>query len=270
MRAPERLGFYSQRLTLAETGATRLFPPTAEQLRRWADQTPGDFVFDIPAWALLCGAAALPSSLWEDLAGEVRPEARDKHRLYAEHLSLDGLAECWRRFREPLDMLDEAGKLGVCILRLPHWAKPGRTSTTLLGQARAALDGLGIAVELAHHGWHEGPQAEDTLALLEDLELAYVCRDEAAHPTHAAPLQAATADVAVLRALGRRPGRWQWPWRYSEDELDGLASTAERLGAGCSSVHIICANAHSDDAIRAALGLRERLSPAPGQLSLFA
>ena len=154
-------------------------------------------------------------------------------------------------------------------LRCPHWLRPGRTATALLTEARAAMDGWEVAVELPNHRWHEGNQAEETLALLEDLDLALTCVDAAPRADAGQPLVAATSDLAVVRFLGRRPGRWPWPWRYADQELAGWLPTIERLGEGCREVHCLFANTHADDAIAGALALRAMVDPQPRQGELF-
>ena len=269
MRAADRLAYYAARLPLAEVGTTRWFPPTPEQCQQWATRTPPRFRFDVQAWSLFTGASTLPSSLWPDLVEEVRPDARDRHRLYREHLSEDAVHECWTRFRHALEPLAASGKLGCVTLRCPHWLRPGRTSTTLLTEARAALDGWAVAVELPNRRWQEGDQAEETLVMLEDLELALTCVDSARRPDQPEPLVAATADVAVVRFLGRRPGRWPWPWRYASEELAGWLPTLERLRTGCREVHCLFANTFSDDAVAGALALRALVDPQPVQGELF-
>ncbi len=269
MRAADRLAHYAARLPLAEIGTTRWFPPTPDQAHQWVGRTPPSFRFDVQAWSLFTGASTLPSSLWPDLVEEVQPEARERHRLYRDHLSVEAVHECWARFRHALEPLAQAGRLGCVTLRCPHWLRPGRTATTLLTEARGALDGWAVAVELPNHRWHEGEQAEDTLAQLEDLDLALTCLDHAPRPGGAEPLVAATADVAVVRFLGRRPGRWPWPWRYADDELAGWLPNLERLAEGCREVHCLFANTHADDAVAGALGLRALVDPQPVQGELF-
>ncbi len=269
MRAADRLAWYAARLPLAEVATTRWFPPTPDQALQWATRTPASFRFDVQAWSLFTGASTLPSSLWPDLADEVRPEARDRHRLYRKHLSTEGLHECWGRFRHSLLPLHQAGRLGCVSLRCPHWLRPGRTATGLLTEARAALDGWDVAVELPNHRWQEGAQAEETVALLEDLDLALTCVDGARRPDHAQPLVAATADLAVIRFVGRRPGRWPWPWRYGVDELAGWLPTIERLAESSREVHCLFANTHADDAVAGALALRDLVDPKPRQGELF-
>src|SRR4051812_35344332 len=121
MTATARLAYYASRLPLAEIGATERFPPTPELARQWADRTPPGFMFDVRGWSLLTGAPTMPDSLFEDLRDEVRPETRDKRRLYPSHLSAAALDECWFRFRHALQPLVDAGRLGTIILTYPSW-----------------------------------------------------------------------------------------------------------------------------------------------------
>src|SRR5579864_6818868 len=102
MKAAERLAFYASRLPLVEVTSTYYFPPTPELARQWVERTPAGFTMDIRGWSLLSGNPTFPNSLWEDLQDSVRPESRDRRRLYPQHLPDDAVDECWARFRHAL------------------------------------------------------------------------------------------------------------------------------------------------------------------------
>lgn len=91
MKAAERVAYYTERFPLVEIDATSRFPPTPELARQWVDRTPDGFTIDLQAWALLTGGAVLPDSLWEDLRDHVRPEVRERRRLYASHLDREAM-----------------------------------------------------------------------------------------------------------------------------------------------------------------------------------
>lgn len=265
MRAADRLAYYAAQLDVAEVTSTHWFPPTPEQAGQWAKRVPHRFRFDVQAWSLFTGHGTIPESLWPDLQDEVKPDARDRRRLYADHLSSDAQAEAWMRFRHALVPLAGSGHLGCVLLRLPTWVRPGRTATAMLQSARAWLDPWPVAVELANHRWHEGDQCEETLAQLEDLDLALVCVDSA-RPD---PVVASTSDLAVVRFLGRRPGRWSWPYRYGAEELQPWIDEVRHLAEGAHDVHVLFANCHGDDAVAGALWMRDELTPRPQALTLF-
>lgn len=265
MRAADRLRFYASHLDVVEVSSTHWFPPTPEQSAQWAARTPPGFRFDVQAWSLFTGHGTIPESLWPDLQDEVKPDARDRRRLYADHLSLDARAEAWLRFRHALHPLAGTGRLGSVVLRLPSWVRPGRTATAMLEAARQWLQPWPVAVELANHRWHDGDQCEETLAQLEDLDLALVCVDAA----RATPVVAATTGLAVVRFAGRRTGRWSWPYRYAPAELAPWLDRIRALDEGADDVHVLFANCHADDAVTGALWMRDLLVPRPEALTLF-
>lgn len=254
MKAAERMAFYASRLPLVEVDSTYRFPPTPDVSRQWVERTPDGFTIDVPAWSLLCLQPALPDSLWPDLHDEVNPEAQDKQRLYASHLSAAALAECWRRFDHAIAPLADAGRLGVVLLQLPHWLKPGDTARTYLAEARARLADRRLAVQFTHPDWTEGGQCEETMALLEDHDLAFVCTDAPQLP----PVTATTADVAVVRFHGApdpewahlplRAG-WRYESRYRAGELAAWVPRVVELAGTADEVHVVFANTYRDHAV---------------------
>lgn len=257
MKAAERMAFYAERLSLVEIDATARFPPTADLARQWVDRTPPGFTIDLDAWTLFTGAATLPDSLWEDLRLEVRPELRDRRRLYAGHLSRVGMDEAWARFRHAIQPLREAGRLGAIILRYPPWLKPGDTGRAMMVEARRKLEGA-VAVEFANTGWLEDPNCESTLGFLEHHELGLVCVDEEAHP----PVLAATSDVAFVRFSGRGGHDGEWPgyYRYSQAELAEWVPRLGDLAGGDVCVHVLFANTYRDHAVTNAAQLADLLA----------
>lgn len=254
MKAAERIAFYAERFPLVEMDATSRFPPTPDLARQWVERTPDGFTIDVQGWTLLSGGAALPDSLWEDLRDEVRPEVRDRNRLYLNHLSAAGRDEAWARFAHALGPLVDAGRLGTVVLRYPHWLRPGGTARRLLAEARARLPGLHLSVELRNRRWFEDRALEETLAFLEDKGLGLVCLD----PREGPPVVATTTDVAVVRFAGRSSGNWEDPdldwaaryaYRYSDEELAQWVPAVRELAAGAGAVHLVFSNCWRDDAV---------------------
>lgn len=253
MTARDRLAYYASRFPLAEVATTYRFPPTPELAAQWAERTPAGFTLDIRAWSLLTGAPTLPDSLWPDLQDEVRDRSRDNRRLYANHLSSDGLEECWDRFAHALRPLQESGRLGLVILQYPGWFTPRPEAWAELVDASSRLPGCRLAVELRSPKWVEGDAFEPTLEWLEERGLAYVCVDGPASGPRSGPaVAAATADVTVVRFIGRRQIEdepWTAPYRYREDELSGWVPRIIELAASSSEVHVLMDNCWGSDAV---------------------
>lgn len=267
MKAAERIAYYAARFPLVEIDATSRFPPTPDLARQWVERTPPGFTLDVQAWSLLTGAAALPDSLWEDLRDEVRPELRDRRRLYLGHLTPAARTEAWARFRHALGPLRAAGRLGAVVLRYPEWLRPGQTGRSLLLEARAELPDDALAVELANHRWLEERTREETLEFLEDHDLGFVCVD----PVRGVPVVAATTDLAVVRFPGRNPGNWEEPdldpaerfaYRYGADDLAPWVPLVRELAATTACVHVLFSNTFRDDAVVNAAELLELLGGA--------
>lgn len=272
MTATQRMAYYASRLPLVEIDTSYRFPPTPEVCRTWVERTPDGFTIDLVAWSLLTGAATMPDSLWPDLQDDVRPDLRDRRRLYPQHLSRPAWQACWERFRHAVEPLRAAGRLGVVMLRYPHWLKPGETAFRLLAEARERLPDLPLAADLPNPRWLEGDQCDTTLGWLEGLEIALVCVDDERAETHE-PVVAATADVAVVRFEGRNPGVWvgddedvawgeRFAHRYTTDELLPWVPRLRELSTG-ARVHAIFANRWRDDAVDGAERLARMLDHDP-------
>ncbi|MDQ1392751.1 MAG: hypothetical protein QOF30_1728 [Acidimicrobiaceae bacterium] len=259
MTATERLAYYCSRLPLAEISTTYRFPPTPDLARQWVARTPPGFCFDVRAWSLLTEAPTLPDSLWEDLQGEVRPETRNRRRLYSAHLGGDAIDECWRRFEHALRPLHTAGRLGVVILQYPSWFTPKAETRSALVAARQRLADYRVAVDFRSPKWLVGAVCEDTLEWLEAHDIGFVCTDGPLAGPRAMPsVMAATSDVAVVRFVGRRAiedDPWPWPYRYSDPELADVALRVRELAASTSEVHLIMENCWRGDAVANALTL---------------
>jgi uncharacterized protein YecE (DUF72 family) len=290
MKAAERLAYYASRLPLVEVTSTYYFPPTPDLARQWVERTPAGFTMDVRGWSLLSGNPTFPNSLWEDLQDAVRPESRDRRRLYPQHLSDDALAESWTRFRHALLPLYEAGRLGAVILQYPTWFTPKEESKAQLAAAAALLKPFRVAVDLRSPKWLAEDMCETTLAELEAHGLAFVCSD--VPPEWARPaVVAATTDLAIVRFHGRghrHPASdeeseesdgaadtgddldagpsgelWPWPYRYSTAELTEWLPAIRELATSAGDVHLLWANCWRDDAVANALELATLLGSGP-------
>jgi uncharacterized protein YecE (DUF72 family) len=253
LTARARLAYYATRFPLAEVATTYRFPPTPEVAQQWVDRTPPGFTFDVRAWSLLTGAPTLPDSLWPDLQDEVRDRSRDLRRLYATHLTPDALDECWVRFDHALRPLHAAGKLGAVILQYPGWFSPRPEAWDELVTVGSRLPEYRVAVELRSPKWFEGDACEGTLEWLEERGLALVCLDGPPHGPRATPgVAAATADLAIVRFVGRRDvdgESWTSPYRYPPAELESWVPKLAELASSAPDVHVLMDNWGGSDAV---------------------
>lgn len=266
MKARERLAFYASRFPVTEVATTYRFPPTPDLSQQWVDRSPEGFCFDIRVWSLLSGAPTLPDSLWPDLQSAVDARHHDSRRLYASHLPAEVVDECWERFLHALEPLRRAGRLGVLILQYPGWISPRPEAWAELAMVSHRLRGYRVAVEFRSPKWladdaDGGHEAQ--LEWLEDHGLAYVCVDgPGGGPRAGCGMVASTADVAVVRFVGRRQVEdepWTSPYRYSEAELGGWVDRIGELAASSRQVHVLMDNCWGSDAVDNALDLTRLL-----------
>jgi uncharacterized protein YecE (DUF72 family) len=270
--AEARLRFYATQFPIVEVDASYYYLPREDQAGLWVDRTPPDFVFNIKAFSLLTGHPTRRKALPEDLLGEVAPEHRDKQRLYASHLSADGLAEVWRRFQEALLPLDSAGKLGAVLLQYPEWFTPRRSNREELRAVRDRLPGYQVCIEFRNGTWlAEGRDRERTLELLSELRLPLVCVDMPQGFRSSLPpvAEVTSPDLAVVRFHGRDPKAWKkqtvserFRYRYDEDELREWVPKVEHLADGAREVHALMNNCYQDYAVTNAQQFMDLLSSA--------
>jgi uncharacterized protein YecE (DUF72 family) len=257
--AESRLRFYTTQFPIVEVDATYYYLPREEQAGLWVERTPADFVFNIKAFSLLTGHPTRRKALPEDLLGEVDPEHRDKQRFYASHLSADGQAEVWRRFRDALLPLDSAGKLGAVLLQYPEWFTPRRSSREELAAVRDRLPGYQVCVEFRNAAWLATDRDRDrTLGLLRDLDLPLVCVDmPQGFRSSVPPIAEATSPaLSVVRFHGRDPEAWKkktvterFRYLYSEPELAEWVPKVGHLSEDAREVHILMNNCYRDQAV---------------------
>ncbi len=271
--AESRLRFYATQFPLVEVDATYYYLPREEQAGLWVDRTPPDFVFNIKAFSLLTGHPTRRKALPEDLLDEVAPEHRDKQRFYASHLSADGQAEVWRRFRDALLPLDSAGKLGAVLLQFPEWHVPSRANRDYLLLAKQKLAGYRVCVEFRNRAWLATDADRDrTLGFLREHGLALVCLDMPQGFRSSMPPVAEVTDPAlsVVRFHGRDPEAWQkktvserFRYLYTEDELREWVPRVEHLAEQAAQVHLLMNNCYSDYAVTNARQLAALLDREP-------
>ncbi len=243
MKAEERLWWYSRFFDCVEVNSTFYAPLSTQSAVAWVKRTPPGFLFSVKAYALLTGhhldAVRLPPPLQELLPATARPNARGQleNGVFGEE------AREWvfAAFREALQPLADAGKLGYVLFQMAPWVKYGDTALAYLASLPARLPGATIAVEFRDVSWLPG-HTEETLRVLSERGVAYVSGDPPRTPASVDTAVALTSPTAVLRLHGRnRAGfmkqlRGQEPsvaekygYLYNREELTGIVARGRAL-----------------------------------------
>jgi uncharacterized protein YecE (DUF72 family) len=251
MRAEERLWWYSRFFDCVEVNSTFYAPLSAQNAVLWVKRTPPGFLFSVKAYALLTGhhldAGRLPPPLAAGLPAAARPNERGQleNRVFGE----EAREWAFAAFREGLQPLADAGKLGYVLFQLAPWVKYGEETLAYLASLPRRLPGVTIAVEFRDASWLPR-HAEETLAFLAAHGLAYVSVDAPRTPASVDSSVALTAPTGVIRLHGRnregfmRQLRGEMPsvaekygYLYDRDELGEIVARGRALDGQAARVY---------------------------------
>jgi uncharacterized protein YecE (DUF72 family) len=270
MPARDRLRWYAERFETVEVNSSFYAIPETATVARWAEVTPGGFVFDYKLHRLLSRHAAEIDSLPPHLRDEVETAPRGRVKLTPEveaaviDATIDAIAP-----------LEEAGKLGALLLQLTPAFAPHRHE---LGELEPLIERFAprpVAIEFRHRGWVREKRVDQTFAWLSEHDAAFVAVDSPPgdHVPIMPPVDAVTRDdLAYLRAHGRDTEGYlkgksvaeRFGWTYSDEELEEIKERAETMAEEASAVHVQFNNNRRDDAPSAARRFRELVGQDPG------
>ena len=225
MKAEERLWWYSHFFDCVEVNSTFYAPLSAQNAVAWVKRTPPGFLFSVKAYALLTGhhldAARLPPPLLPLVPARARPNARGQfeNRVFPE----EAREWAFAAFREALQPLSDAGKLGYVLFQMAPWVKYGESALAYLARLPERLPGVTVAVEFRDASWLP-EHTEDTLRFLADRGLTYVSVDAPRTPASVDTAVALTSPTGILRLHGRNREGYMKQLRGQEP------SVAEKYG----------------------------------------
>jgi uncharacterized protein YecE (DUF72 family) len=241
----QRLRWYAERFDTVEIDSTYYRLPAPDVVARWAAAVPEGFVFHVKAFAPMTRHPVRLEALPQELHGAVEANARGR----VERMPRDARAEVFRLFREAVEPMRDAGKLGGVLLQLAPYVVYRDHSLEYLEWAQEQLPGDDLLVEFRHRSWLDEAHRAGTLAFLEQRGLSLVVvdapRSEAKNliPT----VVATTSPTAYVRFHGRNAKTWnvrggsaadRFDYLYTDEELEewvepmrDLAERAERVYA---------------------------------------
>lgn len=245
--AAERLRHYATVFDHVEVNSTYYGAPKPEAVKKWIDETPRGFLFDIKLHRIFSQSprSAQPTEGKRDLLGYTL---------------------------ERLEPLKAAKKLGVFLLLLPARFGPAKHSLAELDTLVERLRPFPLAVELRDPAWVQGEVRAATLAAFRERKIAWVAVDMPKGKEFLPAIDEVTRrDLAYLRLHGRNRAGYlaggsaaaQHDYRYREVELRGIAERIRGLAAQAKDVRVVANNHASDFAPRAALALGEMIAARP-------
>lgn len=280
MPAGERLAWYALHFEMVEVNSTFYSVPDPRMVERWCRSTPDDFTFDVKLHQLLSRHSTniklLPPVI------QRRAEVDNKGRV---KLTREIERDTIEQFREPIEILREAGKLGVLLLQLSPAFSPKMHKLSELEDLLGEFANDQLAIELRNRNWAEGEQLDATLDFLRGHDAAFVLVD-APTKKHFTIMpsnlnEITTPEVAYLRLHGRDARAYttgktvatRFNYNYSDEEVDEVAERTRRLAEKAKKVHVVFNNnaldyaPHAASRLRAALG--QMIAQIPRQRELF-
>jgi uncharacterized protein YecE (DUF72 family) len=221
----ERLPYYAEHFDTVEVDSTFYRLPVPEMVERWAERTPEDFVIHVKAFGIMTRHPVKLEALPTDLRDEAPTD--DKGRV--ERPPREFRAEVFRRFRDALEPLRSAGKLGGILMQFAPYVVPREASIDYLEWAREQLGDDDMLVEFRHRSWYEDDQREETLALLERIGATHVVVDAPQVDAKNVPptVLAVTSPMTYVRFHGRNAETWNVRGRSAAERFDYLYSDEE-------------------------------------------
>jgi len=214
-RGFDELGYYAEHFNTVEVNSTFYRLPPKTTSRSWAQRSPAGFEFSVKLYqafthpGMIIGAGASPT--------EKPPRPESRVPVVTEQ-DVD-------EFRDSIDPLAQAGKLGAVLIQFPPSFKQAPESIDYLGWLLRALGDYALAVELRDRTWSDGVAA--TLALLGERRAAWVQIDEPKFRFSVRQNRLPNvADCYYMRLHGRNAEKW-WKHERSEDRYDYLYSPQE-------------------------------------------
>ena len=280
MPAGERLAWYALHFEMVEVNSTFYSVPDPRMVERWCRSTPDGFTFDVKLHQLLSRHSTniklLPPLL------QRRAEVDVKGRV---KLTPEIEREMIEQFRKPIEVLRDAGKLGVILLQLSPAFSPKMHKLSELDDLLGEFKNDQLAVELRNRNWAEGEQLDATLDFLRGHRAAFVLVD-APTKKHFTIMpsdlnEITTTDVAYLRLHGRDARAYttgktvasRFNYNYSDDEIGEVTERTRQLAEKAKKVHVVFNNnaldyaPHAASRLRAALG--QMIAQVPRQRELF-
>jgi uncharacterized protein YecE (DUF72 family) len=266
----ERLRFYASQFPIVEIDSSFYGVPSIENAKRWVERTPAGFVFNIKAYRLFTRHHTPVLSLSRDLREALGP--LPKKNIYDKDVPPEIATELWRQFRQVLEIMRDAGKLGAVHMQFAPWVAFHPETFDYLVHCRAMLAGFTVAVEFRNRTWFDSDRdAARTLAFERENGLVNVVVDEPQGIPNTIPAvwQVTHPGLAVVRLHGRNHETWnrkglqassqRFDYDYAEDELRSLAGEIERLAPKAESVHVLFNNNYQDQGQRGARTLTQLL-----------
>lgn len=195
--------------------------------------------------------------------------------------------ELFTAYKNAIAPLVKSHQLKAILLQFPPFFHLNEPNIQYLRRIRAYLEDLPVAIEMRSSTWYDPVYRESFFNFMKKMKFIHVIPDEPQTPSNSVPavFQATNPDLTIFRLHGRNTAGWMnangqsWRktrtlYRYSDIELESIASHAKQMTKESKEVCVIFNNNSGGDAAGNALELQKILGInfdglAPQQTELF-
>jgi uncharacterized protein YecE (DUF72 family) len=249
----DQLRFYAEHFDTVEINSTFYGVPAPATARGWAERTPPGFEFSLKLYQKFTHPDMF-----------LRTTGEDPWSLGQKDVD---------QFREAIDPLAAAGKLGALLAQFPASFKNEPDTHAYLEWLLERFKDYQVAVELRHRSWSDHPV--ETLQILDAFGAAWAQIDE---PKFRFSIRQDLLPNArtfyYLRLHGRNAGQWwkheksedRYNYLYSADELRPFAAAAKAASKEVRKAYLYANNHFSAKSVANAAILKADLGqPLPGE-----
>jgi uncharacterized protein YecE (DUF72 family) len=225
---------------------------------------------NMKAFRLFTGHATSPKVLPPDLRAELPPLA--KANFYFKDVP-PGLRDAlWQRFKEALEPLRSAGKLGMVHFQFAPWILRNRAGHAHVAHCVEMMREYTVSVEFRHRTWFDDAHLGQTLAFERELNVVHTVIDgpQGFHNSVPPVWESTHIDFALVRLHGRNHETWnikgatvaseRFDYDYPDAELEDIAARVERLAPETFTTHVVMNNNNEDQGQRNAATLMRILA----------
>ena len=156
-------------------------------------------------------------------------------------------AEDEKLFREGMDPLMEAGKLGAVLIQFPWSFKNEMEGRNYLNELTARFKDYPLVVELRHESWNNAR----VLQTLEDLGVGLCDIDQPLFHDSIKPSAEVTSEIGYVRLHGRNYQNWfreeanvleRYDYLYAPEELEPWVNRIKEVAAKAKQTFVITNN----------------------------
>jgi uncharacterized protein YecE (DUF72 family) len=270
LRAPDRLRWYAEHFDLVEINSTFYALPALSSVKRWCQETPDGFLFDVKLPKVLSRHSMQVKFLPPELRERVETQngviklAQATERLVA------------TRLLQLFEPMRDASKLGVFLLQMSPAFRPKTHQLSDLDTIAELFASHPLAVELRNRDWVTRERFQETVDYFKQRRLTLVTVDapESEHFTVMPGFDCVTDKrLGYFRLHGRNvegyiKGRTvaeRFDYDYSPEEVTEIAERLRKVDKEVEHLHVIANNNRSNyapklaEALRKQIGLRDEL-----------